>query len=109
LLCFDVTNRDTFINLEEWIKEAERYMSDANAKNILIVGCKADLVYERVVSYEEVKKYCDLEGFTYIDVSPKQKINVEKAVMILIQQLVLKVQSQKRVPQQNNKKKCTIM
>ena len=49
---YDVTNKPSFVNIKNWIKDAE---SKANDFKIIIVGNKIDLNDSREVSFEEGK------------------------------------------------------
>lgn len=50
---YDVTDQESFNNVKQWLNEIDRYASD-NVNKIL-VGNKADLTANRVVSYETAK------------------------------------------------------
>ena len=51
---YDVTNKPSFENIKNWIKDAE---SKANDFKIIIVGNKIDLNDSREVSFEEGKNF----------------------------------------------------
>lgn len=52
-MIFDLTNPQSFKNLQPWLQEVERYASDDVVK--LIIGNKFDKNDERSVAYEEAK------------------------------------------------------
>ena len=54
-MVYDINNRDSYDNLDNWLKELKRE-SSPDVKLILI-GNKVDLESDRVVSYEEAKIY----------------------------------------------------
>eukprot|EP01083_Nonionella_stella_P014292 40175_1 len=60
LITYDVTCRESFEHVQDWIYEAQRYASP-NVKRVL-VGCKYDAGDQRVVTAEEgqrlAEKYC---------------------------------------------------
>ena len=51
LLVYDITCRDSFENLKEWLEEAERYRD--REMEIVLVGNKSDLRPLRSIEYEE--------------------------------------------------------
>ena len=81
ILAFDLSNRESFENIQRWRTELDRHgRSDAR---VMITGCKADRESERTVSYEEVHAYCKENNIPYIETSSKTGANVEKAFSTL--------------------------
>ena len=76
MLVYDITNRETFTNTENWIKEIKEFNHNMP---IMLVGNKADLNNERIVEYEEGKKYADDNKLKFIEVSALNGENVDKA------------------------------
>ena len=76
IICFDLTNRTSFHNLDRWIKEFIQYNPN-NETIIVIVGNKCDLVSEREVSREEIDKFVSLNSYTYVEASAKAGENVD--------------------------------
>jgi Ras-related protein Rab-1A len=74
---FDVTNKDSFINVGNWMNEITKYASDN--VNKLLIGNKTDLADRRVVSYEEAKELADSLGVQYIETSAKTATGVEES------------------------------
>lgn len=79
--CFDITRRETFENLERWIKDAEDTLINLN--NIIIVGCKCDLKNQRQVSIEEATLFAEKYNTRYIETSSKDSINVDEPFLYL--------------------------
>ena len=52
-IVYDVTDRESFNNVKQWLSEIDRYASDSVCK--LLVGNKCDLVDSKVVDTEEAK------------------------------------------------------
>jgi Ras-related protein Rab-1A len=89
ILVFDITNRDTFAHIPDWVDQVRKY-NKMNA-TILLVGNKCDLKSFRQVSEEEAKKLAaDLE-LTYIETSAKDAHNIEHAFATLLEQSVASV------------------
>jgi len=75
IVCFDITRRETFIHVANWLKDA---LEITKIKpHICLVGTKSDLNSKRMVSYDEAKKYADENQLLYIETSSKtgQDIN----------------------------------
>lgn len=79
LVVFDVTNKDSFTNLQDWIKQSNQYADPATVKTL--VGNKIDLVSERVVSQAEGEIFAQDHGMRYIETSALDASNVETAFM----------------------------
>ena len=56
MIVYDVTDRESFDNVREWMQEIENY-AQKNV-NILLIGNKNDLLNKREVSFEEGKALC---------------------------------------------------
>jgi Ras-related protein Rab-18 len=83
---FDVTRRDTFQNIKEWLKEVDLYTtSDQIVK--MLVGNKIDLESDRVVSAEEGREFARNHGMLFIQTSAKTNTGVSAA----FEELVLKI------------------
>lgn len=68
-LVYDVTNRDTFTNLNVWLD----YVKEHRGEDVIIfiVGNKIDLQEERAVTAEEAMQKCKQIGVHFVDVSAK--------------------------------------
>jgi len=69
VLCYDTTDKRSFINLGNWIKQAENYAIEETYERIAIVGLKIDIVSKREVSSEEGLEFATLHGLSYYEVS----------------------------------------
>ena len=102
LLIYDVTDKDSFKNLSNWIIEIEK---NAN-KNVLklLIGNKTDLEDKRVITYNQGKEFADGYGLKYIETSAKKNLNVNEAFETLGRELILHSEDKKIVRQRQNKK-----
>ena len=77
LLIYDVTDKDSFKNLQNWLIEIEK---NAN-KNVLkvLIGNKSDLEEKRVITINEGKEFADTYGLKFIETSAKKNRNVNEA------------------------------
>eukprot|EP01062_Namystynia_karyoxenos_P043243 TRINITY_DN3166_c0_g1_i1.p1 TRINITY_DN3166_c0_g1~~TRINITY_DN3166_c0_g1_i1.p1 ORF type:complete len:268 (+),score=97.98 TRINITY_DN3166_c0_g1_i1:114-806(+) len=86
LLCFDVTDRKTFENVEMWLERVQR---DALAGTpFVLVGCKVDLERHRAVSAAEaavwVRDHADQGLRSYVETSALSSANVSAAFEALV-------------------------
>ena len=58
-LVYDITNRQSFVNLDQWLKDA--YSANSCNLNVIyvLVGNKLDLEDERVVTQEKAYQFAD--------------------------------------------------
>ena len=66
MLCYDITNRKSFDNLDHWSNEL---LTNMEKVPTLLLGNKIDLEEGRQVSYEEASEYAKNNGFLYFEVS----------------------------------------
>eukprot|EP01107_Rhizomastix_libera_P002881 TRINITY_DN14_c0_g1_i10.p1 TRINITY_DN14_c0_g1~~TRINITY_DN14_c0_g1_i10.p1 ORF type:complete len:205 (-),score=38.77 TRINITY_DN14_c0_g1_i10:44-634(-) len=85
MIAFDVTNRNSFLNVERWVEESNPPRSSDDAIRILI-GNKIDLARE--VTREEAHEYAEGKGLLYLECSAKDGTNVDSAFLEIAQQLI---------------------
>ena len=69
LLIYDVTDKDSFKNLSNWLIEIEKNAS----KNVLkvLIGNKSDLEDKRVITINQGKEFADTYGLKFLETSAK--------------------------------------
>jgi Ras-related protein Rab-1A len=77
LLIYDITNKDSFKNLESWLIEIEKSASENVLK--ILIGNKSDLEDEREISKEEGQAFANRNGMQFIETSAKLDTNVSEA------------------------------
>ena len=82
---YDVTNKPSFVNIKNWIKDAE---SKANDFKIIIVGNKIDLNDSREVSFEEGKNFAKKKNCPFFESSAKDKINIDEIFITLLEEIL---------------------
>jgi Ras-related protein Rab-1A len=82
---YDVTNKPSFENIKNWIKDAE---SKANDFKIIIVGNKIDLNDSREVSFEEGKNLAKKKNCPFFESSAKDKINIDEIFITLLEEIL---------------------
>lgn len=76
VLVYDVTNRESFLDIEKWQKEIEKY-AKSNVIRILI-GNKCDLMEKREVSEQEGRELANQMFISFIETSAKLSKNVSE-------------------------------
>ncbi len=76
ILCYDITDRQSFYNLELWLGEIKKFASQT--VNIVVCGTKLDLAAVRQVSYEEGKEFANMHNYDYYETSSKQNKNIDE-------------------------------
>lgn len=76
IVVFDVTNQESFVNVQKWLQEIDR---DQKSNNMFLIGNKADLVSERSVPFEVAAEFAEGLGLFYIETSAKDGDNVKLA------------------------------
>ncbi len=86
LLIYDVSDKDSFKNLSNWLIEIEKNAS----KNVLkiLIGNKSDLEDKRVITYNQGKEFADTYGLKFIETSAKKNVNVTEAIETLGKELM---------------------
>ena len=105
LLLYDVTDKDSFKNLSNWLKKKKKNAS----KNVLkvLIGNKSDLEDKRVISYNQGKEFADTYGLKFIETSAKKNLNVNEAFETLGRELMI-ASAEKKVTKQKPNKKISV-
>lgn len=112
LLVFSVADHASFDELYKFHKQILR-VKDRDEFPMLLVGNKADLEHQRVVSLEEAQALSRQLKVPYIECSAKARMNVDQAFHELVR-LVRRFQETERINIKSDygsgkKKKCTIL
>jgi Ras-related protein Rab-1A len=86
LVVYDITDRDSFENLNSWLIEIEK---NAN-KNVykVLIGNKSDLEEKRKVTYQEGKDFATSNGMQFMETSAKTASKVQEAFELLTQEII---------------------
>ena len=77
LLLYDVTNKDSFKNLENWLIEIEKNSNQKVLK--ILIGNKCDLTEDREITTEEGQTFANRNGMEFMETSAKMNTNVTEA------------------------------
>jgi len=85
LIVYDITNPESFQNLNKWFKEIEN-QGENGCFNILI-GNKCDLQHLRAVDTEEARKFAEKHNVSFLETSAANNTNVELAFTTLLKEI----------------------
>jgi small GTP-binding protein len=98
LVIFDITRKDTFENLTNWIENLYKY-SNRGVVPVIILANKTDLDEEREVTIKEAKEFIkqlnkktkehEIENF-FLETSAKTGLNIDKSFEIIGQYIIEK-------------------
>ena len=101
-LIYDITNRDSFKNLENWLIEIEKNASQNVLK--ILIGNKSDLVDDREIKKEEGQAFANRNGMKFIETSAKMNTNVNEAFETLAK-LMMEFSNEKKTLNTKNETK----
>ena len=86
LVVYDISDRESFENLNSWLIEIEK---NAN-KNVykLLIGNKCDLEDKRKVTYQEGKDFAESNGMKFMETSAKTASKVQEAFELLTNEII---------------------
>jgi GTPase Era involved in 16S rRNA processing len=85
-LVFDVTSRDSFNDLDDWMSEIANYCPDQ--RKIALVANKIDRESERVVTQTEGKKFASkIQAIEYVEISALQIDGIENLKEIIFEEV----------------------
>ncbi|XP_063724020.1 uncharacterized protein LOC134851731 [Symsagittifera roscoffensis] len=84
-ICFDLTNPNSFENVDTWYQSV---MKMAKGAKVIMIGNKNDLTEKRQVQYSTALQYAMSLGIDYVETSAKESCNIHKVFIMLATQLV---------------------
>ena len=96
IMVYDITHRESFDHVSEWLAEVNKHASEGCCK--LILGNKSDAP-GRAVTAEEARETAEGMGIAFLETSAKASTNVEEAFLTLASEL------QRRAPPEKPQKK----
>jgi len=87
ILVYDISKRDSFEHVKDWLKEIEIYSTNEDAV-IMLVANKIDKDSERQVSKEEGKAFARSRNMLFIEASAKTEQGVQDAFDELVQKIL---------------------
>ena len=90
LLVYDVTSKDSFIHLSDWLKIFTDSEIDIKDKIFAVVGNKTDLNDRREVNSNEGENYAKEHDFIFLEVSAKTGDGIEKLFDVILKKMLKK-------------------
>ena len=85
LLVYDITRRETFKHLKQWLDEAKQNSNPDMV--IMLIGNKIDLDSRRAVSTKDGEEFAKHHGLFFMETSAKSAENIEKAFVVTAQKV----------------------
>ncbi|EDR26265.1 rab6, putative [Entamoeba dispar SAW760] len=76
LFMFDVTNRESFTHIEDWMKVFYEIQNEDKKTLLVLVGNKNDMITERQISSEDAKGFAKNHNINYFECSAKEFVHV---------------------------------
>ena len=86
LIVYDITNRDSFLNVLDWYKEGKQSVEETEVV-FMLVGHKIDKESRRVVSTEEGERFAEAHDMLFMETSAKVLCNIEEAFITITQEI----------------------
>ena len=87
LLIYDVSNRDSFNSLKEWLEYIDSNAEEQTKAFKILIGNKKDLD-ERIIDESEGKQFANNNNMPYFETSAKTSENVEGVFKFLINKIL---------------------
>ena len=84
LFVYDITNRESFNNIKNWIRDLQNVGNDVKAA---ILGNKLDLESNRAISHEEIEEISKEHNMPFLETSARENINVNEGFDLIVNEL----------------------
>jgi len=89
IVVYDVTDKDSFDNVKQWMNEIEKYAQENVCR--LLVGNKCDLTAERKVKTEEGEELAKQYKIPFVETSARNSANIDQAFIQMIKTITERV------------------
>ena len=94
-IVFDLTSKQSFECLNEWIENYYKYSDPNSEKNVVLIGNKCDLVDRREITQEEIDKFIKDNNIMYYETSAKTGQNIDECFYFIAEKLVKEFENKK--------------
>jgi small GTP-binding protein len=89
IICFDITNEESFVKMKEWVEELHSPANRAAEGLIMVIACtKCDLEFERVVSRSRAEEFAQRVNATLFETSAKDNSGVNELFRCISEQVI---------------------
>lgn len=88
MILYDITNRNSFDSIENWIEKISMYNKNKTDVPIIIVGTKTDLEKHRMVHKHEVVNISKKYNYITIECSSKENYNIDETFDLIIDKII---------------------
>ncbi|XP_070170477.1 ras-related protein Rab-27A [Polyergus mexicanus] len=92
LLIFDLTNELSFLEVRNWLEQLRTH-AYCDDPDIILCGNKSDLEDKRVISEHKARDLAERHGLVYLETSAATGQNVERAVEILLDRVMRRMEA----------------
>ena len=85
-LIYDITNKKSFDDIKTWLNEAKTFGNEN--MHFVLLGNKCELSDNRVVSFQEGKKFAQDNNLIFFEISAKENINITKAFETAVEKIL---------------------
>ena len=75
IVCYDVTNAESFQSVEKWIEDARAIREDDVL--LILIGNKADMESQRQVTHDQGREYAEKMNLLFFETSAKTGSNIK--------------------------------
>ena len=86
IICFDLTERETFLNLPKWLNDVKKFVNEKTV--IIIIANKADDQKNREISKREIKEFEEDHKVKIFECSARTSDGVTQAFISLTKNLI---------------------
>ena len=91
IVVYDITNRDTFNNVTNWIEQCKQ--NGPSTISLVLVGNKEDLGDKRVISYEEGEELASRNSMQFFETSALSGKNINEMFNSSIESIARKIEN----------------
>jgi len=91
IVVYDITSRDSFNNVKEWINECKN--SASKTITFILIGNKSDLEEKREITQDEGRELAESFGIQFFETSAKSGANVEQAFSESLFQIIKNIEN----------------